>query len=51
MKRLFLISGIIAVVLANVFSSDTECIIGAVFLSAYAIIDHIDKKLKTKEDE
>ena len=46
MKWLFLISGIISVVLANVFSSDTECILAAVFICTYAIMDNTDKKFK-----
>ena len=46
MKWTFFIFGTIAAILGIVLSSDTECIIGAVFLSTYAVINEIQKVKK-----
>ncbi len=46
MKWTFFIFGTIAAILGIVLSSDTECIIGAVFLSTYAVINEIKKEKK-----
>jgi hypothetical protein len=46
MKWTFFIFGTIATILGIVLSSDTECIVGSVFLSTYAILNQIDKKVK-----